>query len=183
MATTTSFDDWLSQNCPQTDMEFLSLYRAVQYGASNDKYTATVEEGCKHVRSERGDLVLRLASSKAVYIFMKMLGQRAKVDDFEQWCNDTPKIFKASASAEEILQEVIDYGLAGISGGRVAVRRLKSQVQVLADENGLEDICSFATYNHPYTELAYPYDLNQYSPELAKRLVIRAYDELHEGEY
>ncbi|PNI01495.1 hypothetical protein [Vibrio diazotrophicus] len=183
MVTTTNFEDWFSQNCPQTDMEFLSLYRAVQYGDNNEKYTVTVEDDCKYISSESSNLVLRLASSKAVYIFIKMLGQRAKVDDFEQWCNDTPKIFKASASAEEILQEVINYGLAGISGGRVAVRRLKSQVQVLADDNGLEDICSFATYNHPYTELAYPYDLNQYSQELAKRLVIRTYDDLNKGAY
>lgn len=180
MTTTTNFEEWLSTILPQTDIEFLALYRAVQRGGVFDRYEVTNKDDCKYLKASNCGLILKLASSKAVYIFIQMLAQRARIENFEEWCQVSPKIFKASdATPEMILQEVESYGLAGISGGRLAVRKLKSNIQSIADDKGLEDIRSLCTYNHPYTELAYPYDMNRFTSEDAKRLVIRTYDELN----
>jgi len=183
MKVTTQFSEWLDFVDPKLDTDYLDLYRVVRRGVSNGDYERVEKDGCYYLKASNCDLMLKLASEKAVYVFIQTLGQRANISDFEAWCQTTPRIFKDSDNPEDIIQEVIDYGVAGISGGRLGVRALNSIIQKLAGEWGVEYICSVSTYNHEFTELSYPHDENKFDSEYAKRLVIRAYDELNPPEY
>ena len=66
------------------------------------------------------------------------------------------RIFQGYDNAHEILQEVIDSGIVGISGGRVEVRNKLKKVVSLAAEEGRNSVVAHSTINHPDTELAYP---------------------------
>lgn len=85
------------------------------------------------------------------------------------------KVFDASDNARDILDEVLENGIAGISGGRVGTRRKLREVAGLAEEEGHESIRATSTINHPETELAFPYDDSQYELQEAKAMVERAY--------
>lgn len=98
------------------------------------------------------------------------------------------KLFDSTGPAQDILDEVRLSGVAGIYGGRVAVRGLASRVADLAAEPSGDDdeesqekgsIWSGQTYNHPQTELAYVYDDNRFSPNKALQAVIAAYEVLN----
>lgn len=183
MKVTTRFSEWLDVVNPKLDTDYLDLYRVARRGVNCGNYERVEKDGCYYLKTSRCDLMLKLASEKSEYVFIQMLGQRANISNFEDWCQITPRMFKDSDSPEDILQEVIDYGIAGISGGRLGVRALNSLIQKVAEERRVEHIYSATTYNHECTELSYPHDENKYDSEYAKRLVIRTYDEFNPPEY
>jgi MoaA/NifB/PqqE/SkfB family radical SAM enzyme len=86
------------------------------------------------------------------------------------------KIFEASDNVREILDEILDSGVTGISGGRMAVRNKLREVAEMAKSKGHETVIANSTINHPDTELAYPYDKSQHGHKEARRLVEEEYD-------
>lgn len=86
------------------------------------------------------------------------------------------KIFRCTDQAQDVLDTALEAGIVGISGGRLSVRRLLSQVHQLAVDGAHENITANATYNHPETELAYIFDLELYDSAKAKSKVIAAFD-------
>lgn len=85
-------------------------------------------------------------------------------------------IFQTSDSASKILSQVLVDNLAGISGGRISVRRLLAQVAALAEVEGLERVAAHSTYNHPDTELALIYDSDLFSLNQAQEILVAAYE-------
>jgi hypothetical protein len=86
------------------------------------------------------------------------------------------KIFNDRDDAREILQEIMDNGIAGICGGRMAVRNRLKEVARIAYEDDHDSIRANSTINHPATELAYPYDETRYEHQEARQAVEHAYD-------
>lgn len=95
------------------------------------------------------------------------------------------KLFQDTSAAQDILEDAKRSGVAGIYGGRLAVRaltrdvaRLVEQFDADADEElqGEVSIWSSQTYNHSQTELAYVYDANRFRPDQALQAVIAAYE-------
>lgn len=84
-------------------------------------------------------------------------------------------IFDTLAPTQLILDAVIADGVAGIRGGRVAVRSKLHQVSELAGKLGYTTVMSHSTYDHPETELAYPYDEDRFSHSEAKEAVLAAF--------
>ena len=84
-------------------------------------------------------------------------------------------IFDASAPIQLILDAVLLDGVAGIRGGRVVVRSKLHQVSELAKKLGHTSVMSHSTYDHPETELAYPYDEECFSHSEAKDAVLAAF--------
>lgn len=89
-------------------------------------------------------------------------------------------IFNCTDAADNILEEVVSAGIAGISGGRLSVRRRLAEVAELAIQNEHEQVIANSTVNHPETELAFLYDCSRYRPGEAQALVVQAYDKLPE---
>lgn len=86
------------------------------------------------------------------------------------------KIFEASTDANAILKEVLENGLAGISGGRVETRNKLGLIASLAEEKGHKYVVARSTINHMTCELAFLYDASRYEHLVAKRTVINAYN-------
>lgn len=86
-------------------------------------------------------------------------------------------IFRDTDSEQNILDELKNDGLVGISGGRLAVRAKLGKVQNLIDAEELDGYWAQSTLNHPDTELGYGYDENRYSMQEAQKLVTESYDE------
>jgi hypothetical protein len=64
----------------------------------------------------------------------------------------------------------------GISGRRNSVRLKLSEVRKLVEHAVYESIFARATFDHPETELAYPYNEKRHSREGAREAVMAAYD-------
>ena len=64
-------------------------------------------------------------------------------------------IFEDDSNANYILDEVLENGVVGISGGKLAARGRLAEVRELAEQNSYEHIVAISTINHPDTELAY----------------------------
>jgi len=86
------------------------------------------------------------------------------------------KIFSGSDLTTDIINEVNNSGIVGISGGRLEVRAKLKDVEKLKDNS---NIIAQSTYNHPATELAIIYNGNDYTAEEAKKEIISSYDKLN----
>src|SRR5450830_1676026 len=86
------------------------------------------------------------------------------------------KIFEDFDSANDILGAIVLSGVAGVSGGRVAVRDKLSEVGKLAVKQRHKSIVASVSINHPDTELGYPYDNAKLDLNEAKKKVLEAYD-------
>ena len=84
-------------------------------------------------------------------------------------------IFDAAANAQEILDAVLVDGMTVVHGGRVAVREKLRLVKELAEIQGHEMIFG-SSFNHPRTELAFPYDERRLSWPVACNIGVAAYD-------
>lgn len=89
------------------------------------------------------------------------------------------RIFKDNNNANDILNEVLSSGVAGISGGRLAVRGKLAEVRELAEQNSHENVVASSTINHPDTELAYVYDDMIYEKDNAVDEVIKSYEKVY----
>lgn len=95
------------------------------------------------------------------------------------------KLFDTTANPERVFLEIVSAGIAGVYGGRLAVREVAGEVGKLARMKGVcvsQDggyISAGQTYNHPRTELAYMFDENKFSPDAALNAVEATYDILH----
>lgn len=95
------------------------------------------------------------------------------------------KLFDTAASPDRIFLEVVSSGIAGVFGGRLAVRDVAGKVGELARIKGVcvsqegGYVSSGLTHNHPRTELAYMFDDNKFTPETALEAVEATYDILH----
>lgn len=67
-------------------------------------------------------------------------------------------------------------GIAGICGGRIAVRQKLGELSALSDAEGHTSVSAQSTYNHPNTELAYAFDETEYGHKEAQLAVIASYD-------
>ena len=85
-------------------------------------------------------------------------------------------IFEPSDSAERILEAVLVDGVAGIHGGRLAVRQRLGEVADLAETHEYETVMARSTVNHPKTELAYLYDIERYEHSEAREAVVAKFD-------
>ncbi|TDF34768.1 hypothetical protein EYS14_23770 [Alteromonadaceae bacterium M269] len=89
-------------------------------------------------------------------------------------------IFDANDELAEILSEVRRRGIAGISGGRIETREKIRALRDFADSSGFDSLESSSTYNHPDTELAFPYDSTKYTRAYALKLVLVAYEKAND---
>lgn len=89
------------------------------------------------------------------------------------------KIFDVNADPRTILLEVIASGIAGIQGGRVAVRSRLREVHAVSAASGQKFIVANSTINLPSTELAYLYDSVRYSDHEAHGLVEQSFNAAH----
>jgi hypothetical protein len=85
-------------------------------------------------------------------------------------------IFRDTDFEQDILDKLINEGLVGISGGRLAVRAKLEKVQDLIDTEKLEGYWAKSTLNHPDTELGYGYDENRYNMQEAQKLITESYN-------
>ncbi len=92
------------------------------------------------------------------------------------------RIFDDGDGAQIILDHVLDSDIAGISGGRLSVRRRLGEVSELAVTQGHGAIRATSTYNHPDTELAFIFHDDVYTFDEAMAAVIQAYDLDHPSE-
>lgn len=88
------------------------------------------------------------------------------------------KIFEDEESALEMLEHVLEQGIAGIAGGRMETRKRLANVRDLAERNGRHEIVALATVNHFWGELAFVFDQEVYRFDKAKQAVVEAYDKL-----
>ena len=88
------------------------------------------------------------------------------------------KIFKCSDRAEDVFEEAMMSGIVGVAGSRVHTRKLIDKVDDIANNQGVEEIYSISTYNHPEAELAYIFNTDLYSKDEAMKLVIKTYNNL-----
>ncbi|MBN4183966.1 hypothetical protein QCD83_14365 [Pseudomonas savastanoi pv. phaseolicola] len=92
------------------------------------------------------------------------------------------KLFDTATSPVDVFDEVVNSGIAGVYGGRLAVREVASQVGGLAKINGVcvsqegGYISSGLTHNHSRTELAYMFDDRKFSVDQALDAVEKTYD-------
>ncbi|MFN4264436.1 MAG: hypothetical protein ACK4F8_01670 [Aquabacterium sp.] len=86
------------------------------------------------------------------------------------------EIFNTSDDAQRIMDAVLLDGVAGIHGGRVAVRKRLGEVAELAESAGHRSINAYLTIDHPDTELGYPFDSTRFDRQEASKLVRTAYD-------
>ena len=86
-------------------------------------------------------------------------------------------IFKDTDLEHDILNELKNNGLIGISGGRVFVRAKLVKVQNLINAEELEEYWAQFTLNHQETELGVAYDKNRYSMQEAQKHVTKSYNE------
>lgn len=86
------------------------------------------------------------------------------------------ELFKGVDEAQEILGAVLRDGVAGVSGMRTEVRQKLVEVRELARQVGYQSLSAQLTFDHPETELAYPYDVNRYSRDEALEAVRAVYD-------
>jgi hypothetical protein len=85
------------------------------------------------------------------------------------------KIFQGYDSASDIIAEVENNGIAGISGGRLEVRaKMKEISNIVNQESG---IIAQTTYNHPSTELGFVHD-DTYDSKDAKDKIILSFDSI-----
>ncbi|MGB4075541.1 hypothetical protein [Pseudomonas sp.] len=88
------------------------------------------------------------------------------------------KIFEDDESTLEMLEHVLEQGIAGISGGRLETRIRLAEVQDLAERRGHKEIVALATVNHFWGELAFIFDQDIYRFDNAKQAVVDAYNKL-----
>jgi hypothetical protein len=88
------------------------------------------------------------------------------------------KIFNDSDSAAEILERVVEFGVAGIAGMRTAVRNRLGEIRTITDSQSVSEVFTSATLNHPWAELAIVFDEGLYTFREAKQEVVDAYDRL-----
>lgn len=176
---TIQFVDWLDAVNPKNNTDYLYLYRVVKRGGNHGIYSRTEKDDKFFIKASNCDLVLKLASEKAIYVFIQALEKRSNIQDFDVWCSTSPKLFRCTDSIEDILNELIGYGLVGISGGRKEVRGFNGLINEEIRRLKLKDIFCYSTYNHPLTELSYPFNINKFNSDEAKSLVIHTYDELN----
>lgn len=86
------------------------------------------------------------------------------------------KIFSDLDDVKEICNEILKSGVAGISGGRLAVRSKMKDIRGYIEKNGYTNIVALSTYDHSDTELGYIYDEKQYNSKEACELVIKSYE-------
>lgn len=86
------------------------------------------------------------------------------------------RIFEDDDSAREILDHVLDHGIAGIAGGRMTTERKLLEVRSLAEHTQHPEIVAVATLHHFWGTLAFPYDSEIYLFDEAKRAVAEAWD-------
>jgi hypothetical protein len=86
------------------------------------------------------------------------------------------KMFDDCDSAQDILNAIVLNGVAGVSGGRVAVRKKLGEVSKLAEKGKYQSIIANVSIDHPDTELGYPYDNAKLDLNEARDEVRKAYD-------
>lgn len=85
-------------------------------------------------------------------------------------------MFKCSDSLDDMQQSLKDDGLIGVSGGRVSVRKVLSElISSINRGEESEDRYMSLTCNHPDTELGYAWDTSSFTPNEAKSCVLKAY--------
>ncbi len=87
------------------------------------------------------------------------------------------KMFNSAANPADVLAEVVRTGIAGMHGGRVEVRQKRRLVAEQAAQQEHLSIRADQTFNHPHTELAYPFDEERFTKAEAQKAVVAAYDE------
>lgn len=86
------------------------------------------------------------------------------------------KIFEDDDFAWKILVHVLEYGIAGIAGGRMSTRNKLEEVKEKARSDRHDNVVALSTVHHFWGELAFIFDEKIYRFQEAKQLVVEAYE-------